>query len=52
MDFIIDDVVAFVHHSYNRNSILKGCNGSFFTVIPNVCDPKTIRYYRPISLIG
>ena len=40
--------IIFVHHSL----IPKGCNASFFTIIPKVKDPKTPNDFRHISLIG
>lgn len=47
-----DDVVAFIEHFHVHSSIPKGCNASFFTLIPKVRDPKNVIDFRPISLIG
>lgn len=32
--------------------ILKGCNASLFTIIQKTLNPKSIKDFRPISLIG
>lgn len=51
-DLLEDDMVAFVMHFHTHSNIPKGCNTSFFTVIPKVKDPKFVRDFRLISLIG
>lgn len=51
-DILEDDLVAFVTHFHSNSSIPKGCNASFITVILKLRDPKFVRDYRPISLIG
>ncbi|KAJ0434139.1 putative RNA-directed DNA polymerase [Helianthus annuus] len=37
---------------YDTGRISRGCNSSFFTLIPKVNDPQSLSHYRPISLIG
>ena len=32
--------------------IPKGCNASFFALVPKVCDPLSLDQFRPISLVG
>lgn len=44
--------MAFLMHFHTNSSIPKGCYASFFTAILKVKDPKYVRDYRPISLIG
>ena len=39
-------------HFHEHSSIPKGCNASFFTMVPKIRHPKVVRDYRPISLIG
>ena len=51
-DIFADDIVAFVSHFHENPVIPKGCNASFLTVIPKVLDPKFVKDFRPISLIG
>ncbi|XP_023771251.1 uncharacterized protein LOC111919929 [Lactuca sativa] len=50
-DLVATDVEAFVHHFYHHSVIPKGCNATFFSIIPKVRDLKTPKDFRPISLI-
>ena len=47
-----EEFVQLLTHFYSHSSIPKECNASFFTLILKVRDPKNVRYFRPISLIG
>ena len=51
-DILEEDVVDFVAHFYTHSSIPKGCNASFFNLIPKARYPKNVRDFSPISLIG
>lgn len=51
-DLIEDDVEAFVMHFFHHSSVPKGCNASFFSIIPKIRDLKCTKDYRRISLIG
>lgn len=52
LDIVHDDIFDMVSHFHTHSSIPKGCNASVFTMIPKIKDPKVVKYYRPISLIG
>ena len=41
--------VKFFH---KEGKISKGCNASFFTLIPKSENPQSLEEYRPISLVG
>ena len=51
-DVLAEDVMSFVSAFHGNPVIPKGCNASFFTVIPKIRDPKHVKDFRPISLIG
>ncbi|XP_071718424.1 uncharacterized protein [Rutidosis leptorrhynchoides] len=51
-DLVKEDVCAFVHNFHASGYIPKGCNSSFFTLIPKIDNPLFVKDYRPISLIG
>lgn len=46
------DIINFVKYFEQNASLAKGCNPSFITLIPKVCDPISLADYIPISLIG
>jgi len=47
-----EDIYAAVSQFQESGTIPKGCNASFITLIPKVCDPMKLDQYRPISLVG
>ncbi|GJW01465.1 RNA-directed DNA polymerase, eukaryota, reverse transcriptase zinc-binding domain protein [Tanacetum coccineum] len=51
-DVIGGDILSFVKEFKTTSSIPRGCNSSFFTLVPKVEDPIVIGDFRPISLIG
>ena len=51
-DVIGGDILSFVKEFETTTCIPRGCNSSFFTLVPKVDDPIVIGDFRPISLIG
>ncbi|GJX84645.1 putative RNA-directed DNA polymerase, eukaryota, reverse transcriptase zinc-binding domain protein [Tanacetum coccineum] len=51
-DFMAGDVFSLVEHFYHDPLIPSGCNPLFITLILKVNDPKVVKDFRPISLIG
>ncbi|GJW18325.1 putative RNA-directed DNA polymerase, eukaryota, reverse transcriptase zinc-binding domain protein, partial [Tanacetum coccineum] len=51
-DVIGGYILSFVKEFETTSSIPRGCNSSFFTIVPKVEDPIVIGDFRPISLIG
>ncbi|GJY07999.1 RNA-directed DNA polymerase, eukaryota [Tanacetum coccineum] len=51
-DLIGPDFCVAVDWFFEHCSFSRGCNSSFFSLIPKVPDPKFVTDYRPISLIG
>jgi len=47
-----DEVVTAVTLFHESGCISKGCNASFFALIPKVRDPSKLEQYKPISLVG
>lgn len=47
-----EDILDYMKEFERSACIPRGCNSSFFTLIPKVNDPLTIGDFRPISLIG
>ncbi|XP_071688454.1 uncharacterized protein [Rutidosis leptorrhynchoides] len=45
------DLMKALEWFHTQNEISKGCNASFFTLIPKVIDPISLGEYRPISFI-
>ncbi|GKD34943.1 RNA-directed DNA polymerase, eukaryota, partial [Tanacetum coccineum] len=46
------DIVDVVNHFFTYFFPRKGCNSSFIALIPKSHDPKQVKDFRPISLIG
>lgn len=51
-DIISGDVMKFIRHFEEHGHLGRGCNSSFFTLVPKIKDPNTLGDYRPISVIG
>ncbi|GJT77168.1 RNA-directed DNA polymerase, eukaryota [Tanacetum coccineum] len=51
-DLMADDVFSLVEHFHHDPLIPSGCNPLFISLIPKVNDPKSVKDFRPISLIG
>lgn len=51
-DILKLDIMTFMQDFCYRGFIPPSCNSSFITLIPKVQDPRVIKYFRPISLIG
>ncbi|GJT04635.1 putative RNA-directed DNA polymerase, eukaryota, reverse transcriptase zinc-binding domain protein [Tanacetum coccineum] len=51
-DLIKTDIFEFVNSFVDSGSMPKCANSSFFTLIPKTSRPISIKYFRPISLIG
>ncbi|GKA91079.1 hypothetical protein Tco_0812949 [Tanacetum coccineum] len=51
-DIINQDVVDVVHLFFSTSSFPPGCNSSFIALIPKTQEAKTVKDFRPISLIG
>lgn len=51
-DFMAEDVISMVQHFHHDPTIPIGCNPIFISLIPKVNDPKSVKDFRPISLIG
>ncbi|XP_071692041.1 uncharacterized protein [Rutidosis leptorrhynchoides] len=51
-ELIKQEVMAFVTNFHSTGFIPKGCNSSFFTMIPKVENPLYVKDFLPISLIG
>lgn len=51
-DIIKEDVLKEVHGFRENESISRGCNASFVTLIPKSCNSTSLGDFRPISLIG
>ncbi|GKU98706.1 hypothetical protein SLEP1_g11675 [Rubroshorea leprosula] len=49
---IKDDFVAFFHEFHQSCKLVKGLNSSFLTLIPKKMNPRELKDFRPISLIG
>ncbi|GKV34368.1 hypothetical protein SLEP1_g42745 [Rubroshorea leprosula] len=49
---IKDDFVAFFHEFHQSCKLVKGLNSSFLTLIPKKLNPRELKDFRPISLIG
>ena len=47
-----EDVIRLVQHFHHDRTIPIGCNSIFISTIPKVNDPKSVKDFRPISLIG
>lgn len=45
-------MIEFVNHFHSHSNNPVGCNATFFTVILKIRDPKNVKDFRPISLIG
>ncbi|GKC71649.1 hypothetical protein Tco_1117532 [Tanacetum coccineum] len=46
------DIVAAVTEFFSTGKFPPGCNSTFIALIPKIHDAKTIKDFRPISLIG
>ncbi|GJS67005.1 putative RNA-directed DNA polymerase, eukaryota, reverse transcriptase zinc-binding domain protein [Tanacetum coccineum] len=51
-DIFKSDVEFFVSEFFSSSKMPPGTNSSFITLIPKVCNPSSVKDYRPISLIG
>ncbi|GJX89545.1 putative RNA-directed DNA polymerase, eukaryota, reverse transcriptase zinc-binding domain protein [Tanacetum coccineum] len=51
-DNLETDFVRSIKHFESTGRFSRGCNSSFFSLIPKINDPISISDYRPISLIG
>nr|GEX02625.1 RNA-directed DNA polymerase, eukaryota [Tanacetum cinerariifolium] len=51
-DIVGPDFCTAVEWFFEHGNFAKGCNSSFFTLIPKVVDPKIVSDFRPIRLIG
>ncbi|GKV19346.1 hypothetical protein SLEP1_g29624 [Rubroshorea leprosula] len=49
---IKDDFVEFFCEFHQRCKLVKGLNSSFLTLIPKKLNPRELKDFRPISLIG
>lgn len=48
-DVVKDDIVKFVKEFECKGRMAKGCNSTFSTLVPKVCDPLTLHDFRPLS---
>ncbi|GKE08282.1 putative RNA-directed DNA polymerase, eukaryota, reverse transcriptase zinc-binding domain protein, partial [Tanacetum coccineum] len=51
-DLMKTDIFEFVNSFFVTGSLPQGANSSFFTIIPKISNPISIKDIRPISLIG
>ncbi|GJT51648.1 putative RNA-directed DNA polymerase, eukaryota, reverse transcriptase zinc-binding domain protein, partial [Tanacetum coccineum] len=51
-DLIKTDIFEFVNSFFVSGSMPQGANSSFFMLIPKTSNPISIKYFRPILLIG
>jgi len=47
-----DEVVQAMSLFHESGCIPKGCNASFFALVPKIRDPSNLEQYRPISLVS
>nr|GEU78008.1 hypothetical protein [Tanacetum cinerariifolium] len=51
-DLMKMDIFKFVNYFFASGSMPQGANSSFFTLIPNINKPLSVKDFRPISFIG
>ncbi|GJR52184.1 RNA-directed DNA polymerase, eukaryota [Tanacetum coccineum] len=52
LNVVSSDIMEFLKFFEKGVGLARGCNPSFISLIPKVCDPMTPNNYRPINLLG